>query len=76
MQEGIENCLSFSPFVIMVLEKKLQKDTNMKRHMGSIPFRVDSKPKSIWVGQNLLTLKLPPPILALMLPLSLMEMEI
>jgi hypothetical protein len=73
MQEGIENCLSFSPFVIMVLEKKLHKNTNMKRHLGSIPFKVDSKPKSIWLGQNLLTLKLPPPILAPMLPLSPME---
>jgi hypothetical protein len=61
MQDGIENCLSFSSFVIMVLKRKLQKYTNLKKHLGSIPFRVDSKPKSIWVGQNLLTLKLATP---------------
>jgi hypothetical protein len=52
MQKKLKFFLSFSSFVIMMLEKKkLWKNTDPKRHIF-IPFRVDLKPESILAGWN------------------------
>jgi len=71
VQKGIEICVSFSLFVIMVLKKTNSAKKNLKRYIY-VPLRAHSKPKCIWLGQKLLTLKLTP-IPIPMLALSLVE---
>ncbi len=67
MQKGVEICVSFSLFVITMLKKTNFEKKNLKNYLY-IPLRAHSKPKCIWLGQKLLTLKLthiPIPMLAL-----------
>jgi hypothetical protein len=55
----------------MVLKKTNSAKKNLKRYIY-VPLRAHSKPKCIWLGQKLLTLKLTP-IPIPMLALSLVE---